>query len=103
MNDPTEPIRREMCAIINSNPQPRSVIEAHFGQAWDTSELVTDFDALAFRAPLVIVRRKSDEKLGSLFFQHGPPRLYWGWSTKLPDGTERKGWCHQSTINQGQT
>ena len=84
-NDPTEPIRRELCALINSNPQTREVIEAHFGQAWNTEELVRDFEPEGFMAPLVVVTRRADGARGSLFFQHGPPRLYWGWQEDIKE------------------
>jgi hypothetical protein len=83
--DPTESIRRELCAMINGNPQSREAIEAHFGQAWDTAELGRDYEVHGFAAPLVIVTRRADEKVGSLFFQHGPPRLYFYWQEDLPE------------------
>jgi hypothetical protein len=34
-----------------------------------------DFDVIGFAAPLIVVRRKTDGKRGSLFFQHNP-RFY---------------------------
>ena len=39
---------------------------------WNTSELANDFEVFEFAAPLVVVRRKADDKLGSLMFQHHP-------------------------------
>ena len=83
--DPTEDIRRELCALINGNPQTRGAIEAHFGQAWNTEELCRDFTVEGFSAPLVVVRCKATGKMGSLFFQHGPPRIYFYWQEALPD------------------
>ena len=60
MHDPTEPIRREMTAEINAIEGSREYLEAKNGQVWDTQELQQDFEVLAFMAPFVIVKRKSD-------------------------------------------
>jgi hypothetical protein len=77
MSDPTESIRREMLAEINSAPGSREALETEHGQIWDTKQLGEDFDVIGFAAPLVVVRRRSDGKRGSLFFQHNP-RFYYG-------------------------
>lgn len=45
------------------------------GQTWTTAELQRDFEVLAFGAPLVQVRRKSDGVVGTLEFTHSP-RVY---------------------------
>ncbi len=79
MNDPTEQIRRERLAEINSDPEAREALVARYGQVWNTDELRRDFEVVGFMAPLVVVRRRSDGKKGSLEFQHGPPRLYFNW------------------------
>ena len=86
LDDPTEPIRHELRATINSNVRvvaaivgenaTRKLIEATHGQVWNTDELVRDFEVLEFAAPLVVVRRRTDAVLGSLFFSH-EPRFYW--------------------------
>jgi hypothetical protein len=88
MPDPTESIRRERLAEINAQPGSREALEAQYGQVWTTDELAQDFEVLGFAAPLVVVRRKSDAKKGSLEFQHNPrfyfnfvpasPRFYFG-------------------------
>ena len=75
MPDPTESIRRQRLAEINAEPGSRVAMEAEHGQVWDTSELTRAFDVLGFMAPVVVVRRKSDEVRGSLEFQHSP-RFY---------------------------
>ena len=77
MNDPTENIRREMVAAINSNAAERAALEERHGQVWDSDEIREDFDVIGFAAPMMIVSRKSDGKRGSLVFQHSP-RFYWG-------------------------
>ena len=73
--DPTEVIRRVLVVQINSRPADRAELESRYGQVWSTTELQEDFEVLDFQAPLVVVRRKSDDRLGSLFFQH-QPRFY---------------------------
>ena len=72
MLDPTETIRRQRLAEINLEPGSRDALAAAYGQVWDTNELRNEFDALGFMAPLVVVRRKSDGRKGSLEFQHAP-------------------------------
>ena len=79
MSDPTESIRREMVAEINAEPGSRPDLEAKHGQVWDTRQLSEDFEVLGFAAPFVVVRKRSDQKLGSLLFQHHP-RFYFAFS-----------------------
>ena len=75
MFDPTETIRRQRVMEINLQPGSREALEAQHGQVWSTNELSGDFEVLGFMAPLVVVRRRSDGRKGSLEFQHGP-RFY---------------------------
>ena len=75
MPDATEPFRRQRLAEINFQPGSRQALEAQYGQVWTTEELSQDFEVIGFLAPLVVVRRKSDGKKGSLEFQHSP-RFY---------------------------
>lgn len=79
MPDATEPYRRQRIVEINAEPGSREALEAQHGQVWSTEELSQDFEVTGFLAPLVVVRRKSDGKKGSLEFQHDP-RLYFGFS-----------------------
>lgn len=88
--DPTEDIRRQQCqAIANdlnaakaqgvTHEEIKLAIEALHGQTWDTAQMQTDFEAIGFMAPLIVVRRRSDGQKGSLYFTHGyNPRLYYG-------------------------
>ena len=64
--------------IAADGPRTREQIVETEGAAWDTTELCRDYEVLGFAAPLVVVNRRSDGQKGSLMFQHGPPRLYWG-------------------------
>lgn len=74
-DDEIERARREAASVINTTPKGRPELETTYGQVWDTEELRRDFDVQGFAAPLVVVVRKSDGQLGSLFFQHSP-RFY---------------------------
>lgn len=74
--DSTENIRRNLQYKINCDPKSRESLEQEHGQVWDTTELSRDFDVLGFGAPFVVVKRKSDGKMGSLTFQHYP-RFYY--------------------------
>ena len=78
MNDPTEAIRRERFAEINAEPRSRESLEAQYGKVWDTQQLAEEFVVTAFIAPLVVVRRKADNVVGSLEFQN-QPRFYFNW------------------------
>ena len=74
--DPTEPIRRQRLAEINAHPGSREALEAAHGQVWSTPiNSGPSFEVIGFMAPLVVVRRRSDGRKGSLEFQHSP-RLY---------------------------
>jgi len=75
--DQTEQVRRAIAAAINADELARKELEARHGQVWSTEEVRRDFEVIGFGAPLVVVRRRSDSRKGSLFFQHNP-RFYWG-------------------------
>lgn len=75
MIDETEAIRRQRLVEINLVPGSREALEAEYGQVWDTDQLMEDFEAIGFMAPLIVVRRRSDGVKGSLEFQHSP-RFY---------------------------
>lgn len=81
MDDPTEIIRRQLAVVINESPRSRELLEAEFGKVWDTAQLQAEFEVIGFRAPLVVVRRRGDHRLGSLLFQ-GSPRFYFAY---VPD------------------
>lgn len=77
--DATENVRRQMVQEINSEEAERQQLEAKYGQVWDTSQMVNDYEAIGFLAPFVMVRRRSDGVKGSLKFQHSP-RYYFSFS-----------------------
>jgi hypothetical protein len=78
MIDETEAIRRQRLVEINLVPGSREALEAEHGQVWDTDQLMEEFEAIGFMAPLIVVRRRSDGVKGSLEFQHSP-RFYFNW------------------------
>jgi hypothetical protein len=55
----------------------RLVAEHGADNVFDTGELSEHFEVEGFRSPLVVVRRKVDDQLGSLWFTHHP-RFYYG-------------------------
>ena len=75
--DPTETIRRALVSEINAEPGSREVLEAKYGKGnvWNLDELQSCFEILGFMAPFCVVRRLSDNKMGSVSFQHSP-RFY---------------------------
>jgi hypothetical protein len=75
VTDPTEAARRERLAVINTEAAERAVLEARYGQVWDTKELAREFVVIGFLAPIIAVRRKADGVRGSLEFQN-LPRFY---------------------------
>ena len=52
-------------------------LESFQGEVLTTSEAVQKYEFIAFCAPFVEVRRRSDGQLGTLEFQHSP-RFYFG-------------------------
>jgi len=74
-NDGTEDVRRALLREINAEPAQRSIIECRYGRVWSAAELANDFEVVGFAAPFAVVRRKTDNQLGSLLFQH-QPRYY---------------------------
>jgi hypothetical protein len=73
--DDTAPVRK---AMIDGG-QPAADLAADPDRQWTTAQLQEEFEVLEFSAPFVVVRRKSDQALGSLEFTHSP-RVYFGWS-----------------------
>lgn len=80
--DPIESTRRLLAVQINCQAAERSTLEARHGQVWNSTELAADFLVLGFGAPFVVVRRKTDNRLGSLLFQHHP-RYYFAFKEDL--------------------
>ena len=47
-------------------------------KTWTTDELREDFEVIAFLAPYVMVKRRSDGATGTMMFSH-LPRYYHSW------------------------
>lgn len=81
MIDSTENFRKQEVVKINSEVESmdsdseRKRLEAKYVEVWDTEEFSRDFTVTGFAAPFCIVKRKSDNKKGSIEFQH-MPRFY---------------------------
>lgn len=75
--DSTEAFRRLRLAELNPGVG-RAELEHRHGRVWDPPGLATDFEVVAFAAPLVVVRHRTDGRLGTLEFQHHP-RFYFNW------------------------
>ena len=77
VSDQTENVRRILTYVVNENATVRETLEAEYrkGNVWTTEELRRDFEVLAFAAPYVVVKRRTDNVNGSIMFQHAP-RLY---------------------------
>jgi hypothetical protein len=74
--DPTEETRRALVVQVNAQPAQRAELAARYGQVWNTSALGADFEVFGFAALFVVVKRKADQKLGSLLFQHQPRSFF---------------------------
>jgi len=55
-------------------------------QLWTTGQLQQDFEVIGFCAPFVKVKRKSDNVIGMMEFDH-MPRVYYDF---IPDNKEEK-------------
>ena len=79
MIDPTESARRNMTTALNANLRDRAELEKQYGQVWNTEELARDYTVEGFAAPFVVVKRKSDDVVGTMIFQHSP-RFYFAFT-----------------------
>lgn len=69
----------ETRALEDEKLRERKRLESQYGQVWDTEELQRDFVVEQFAFGFVFVCRKSDNKQGSLSFQHHP-RFYYSFA-----------------------
>ena len=70
--DPTEEARRALAVHLNSSAAERGELEGRYGRVWDTDELALEFEIIGFAAPFVVAKRKTDNQLGWVLFQHWP-------------------------------
>lgn len=83
MTDDTEDLRRQAAIALNAAPRSREELEARYGRVYTTAEMSQEFIVAGFAAPLCVVRRKSDSKVGTLLFQHHP-RFYFEFEEDRP-------------------
>jgi len=69
--------RKRRNAITAPPAKTRSELETLHGRVWGTAELARDYILTAICFPQVIVRRKTDNVVGTLRYQQGPPLLYY--------------------------
>ena len=78
MSDPTENIRRDLVAELNSHETTKAELERKHGRIWTTEQMRDEFEPLGFMAPFILVRRRCTGERGSLLFTHSP-RFYFSW------------------------
>lgn len=77
----SDEVRKRMTMVLNLLVQSddpvaeRARLEVAFDEVLDTEQMTARYEVLAFFAPFVRVRRKSDGVYGALAFQHHP-RFY---------------------------
>ncbi len=76
--DVTEAPRRARIAELNVTAADKQELGRRHGTTWDPKELAEQFEVVGIMAPLVVVRRKADDVVGSMEFQHCP-RFYFNW------------------------
>ncbi len=76
MFDTTEIIRMELAKQLDGGSADREKLEKEFGQVWDTKELMLDFQIDGFAHPFVVVKRRTDNVVGTVVFQHSPRLFY---------------------------
>lgn len=57
----------------------REQLEREFGRVLDTSQLAAEFVITSIIDDVVVVRRKTDNKVGTLHYQN-EPRMYFGFT-----------------------
>ena len=67
--------RRKRQHKAQPEPKTREQLEREHGQVWDTAELAKEFVVTSIIRPLIVVRRKADDVVGTLTVQE-KPRLY---------------------------
>ena len=75
--------RRVLADIIESEKLDRAALEERYGEVWDPAAWVAEFELLGFQGSVVVVRRKTDNQVGSLLFQH-LPRYYFLFQADRP-------------------
>jgi hypothetical protein len=67
---------RKRQPISADPPKSRAELEALHGEVWSTEGLGRTFVVTAIIGATVVVRRKSDDVVGTLQAQQGPPQFF---------------------------
>jgi hypothetical protein len=65
-------------------PKNRAALAALHGEVWDTEELARIFVVTAIIGTTLVVRRKSDNCVGTIEVQQGPPQFYYNFTPQPP-------------------
>ena len=68
--------------VPTNPPKNRAELKALYGEVWSTEELGRTFVVTAIIANKVVVRRKSDDAVGTMDVQEGPPQFYYRFTPK---------------------
>jgi hypothetical protein len=77
--------RRKWQARIVPKSKPREELEALYGKVWDVRQLATEFVITAIIASEVVVRRKTDDVVGTLQYQNNFT-LYYNFQPQPKEG-----------------
>jgi hypothetical protein len=70
-----EVLQRNRMVELHETDHSREALEKQYGKVYTLEELRVEFEITGFAAPYVVVRRRSDNQVGTLEFVH-MPRLY---------------------------
>jgi hypothetical protein len=69
--------KRKRSTAVPETPRSREELEAQHERVWDTRQLAEEFVITSIIGHTVVVRRKTDDLVGTLQYQEAP-RLYFG-------------------------
>jgi hypothetical protein len=70
------PKRRKRQPVPADPPKSRAELEALYGEVWSPETFGRDFIVTAIVGSTLVVRRKSDDAVGTVEVQQGPPQFY---------------------------
>ncbi len=79
--------KRKRQQEVQPEAKTREDLGREHGQVWDTAELARDFIVTSIIRPLIVVRRKADDVVGTLTVQE-MPRFYFAFK---PDDNGQHG------------
>jgi hypothetical protein len=79
MSDVTDCVRQDLIEEVNKDGRTWKELVAAHGRCWTEEEMRREFAVVGFMAPYFVnVRRRSDNRHGTLQFRHNP-RIYYSW------------------------